>query len=408
MNKLKFLALLFSLFLPVLSSAQDISLMGRVLFPGNESSVVTSGIYGSKNTFGMRANATVLALRANSLDPGGYPVSGFNYLKQISKYGDRDSVALYADNTSSAYKSWQIIKRGYFTATSVTSSQIKKEYLKNGMLIDTVDKPGWSGIIISIENNKIITNGWVNNNTGELGVPPQDSELIINPLTKIWGANFNIFLEKNGSAKAGVIQENGVVNNLIPNPNAVNGIDNVILPISKYGGTAAYLSRSASSGEKQQWLFGFVSQGAKNSNFNSMDLSAKSNTNVGFMENSSANSGLIFSGKNKSSSIEWRVGDKIYSRIDPHGKIVKLSYSTKVVKKSTKITDDYYRYIVDSPENIILTLPDTIPVEDGFTVEILNFSGHEINFISSRKINKKNNNGSDLKVMFIEQQWYII
>lgn len=72
--------------------------------------------------------------------------------------------------------------------------------------------------------------GWVNTATGHLGTPPDGYGLVINPITKIWAANFNAFLEENSQSNSLVVQENGVVNNKLGNPMAVNGIDTVILP----------------------------------------------------------------------------------------------------------------------------------------------------------------------------------
>ena len=63
-----------------LAEQNNIGLMGRVKSP-SPSDLFASGIYAAKDTFGMRANAVVLAARANAPDNNTYPVNGFNYTK---------------------------------------------------------------------------------------------------------------------------------------------------------------------------------------------------------------------------------------------------------------------------------------------------------------------------------------
>ncbi|HDT6086166.1 hypothetical protein RZO85_13615 [Raoultella ornithinolytica] len=384
-----------------------IGTMGRIVQSvGNNT--ITSGVYAAKDTYGMRANAVVLAARANAEDGDSYPVNGFNYTKALSNYGGRDSVGLYADNTSNPFKAWERVGATKYSPTSVSSPVLNAKDIKPGMLLDTGGEPKWSAYVISVQEHKIITNGWVNNKTKSLGIPPDGQELIINPVTKIWATNFNVFLKNGGRANAGVIQENGLINNSNKNPNAINGLDTVVLPGSTYGGTAAYLARSAITGNKQQWQIGFMSQGAKNANFYSADASPDKSTNSGFLENSSASSGLTFSGKNKDSSIEWRSKGKIISRVSPDGQIMKISYRTLVINDSKKLSDDYYRYIVNAKKDVSITLPDTINVSDGFTMEIDNFSNHEINLNGNAKINKNIDSQKRMVVTFASGEWYVM
>ena len=328
--------------------------------------------------------------------------------KALSRYGSRDSVGLYADNSSLPFRDWEKISEATYSPTSFTANGIIASKIKAGMLIDTNTNPSWSGYVVSVNENKVVTNGWVNNSTKRMGTPPQHSGLIINPATKIWATNFNIFLNDGGRARAGVIQENGLINNSVTNPKEINGLDTVILPSSKYGGTAAYLSRSARNGNKQQWLLGFASQGARDANFYSADASREKSTNTGFMENSSASTGMLFSGKNKLSSIEWRKEGKVTARISPDGKLMKVAFSTKLVKESSKITDSYYKYIVNSNKGISLSLPSSKDVIDGYTVEIDNFSGNKISFIADAKINISPKETTSVHATFTSGEWFVM
>ncbi|EMX8699911.1 hypothetical protein AAH248_005220 [Klebsiella michiganensis] len=409
--KIRYLALIVTIFLVCIrqtfSAESNIGTMGRVMSP-SESNTFSSGVYAAKDTYGMRANAVVLAARANADDSESYPVNGFNYTKAMSNYGGRDSVGLYTDNTSSPFKSWEKVRSTKYTPTSVSSPELDSSKIKPGMLLDVASNPKWSAYVISIENHKIITNGWVNNSTKKIGTPPSGAALFINPVTKIWATNFNIFLKKGGKARAGVIQENGLINNENENPNAINGLDTVVLPGSKYGGTAAYLARSARTGGKQQWQMGFMSQGAKIANFYSSDATPEKSTKVGFIDNSSASVGFIFSGKNKDSSTEWRSNGQVISRISPDGQIIKLAYKTQVLSDSKKLSDDYYKYIINANKDISITLPQKSKIADGFTIEIDNFSNHKVSFYGDAKINSSAERTQKMVATYTNGEWYVM
>lgn len=197
--KICFFSLLSIVLLPkyVSSAEENVSFntIGRISFKNVDSvdKNISSSIYVSKNTYGMRANAVVGAFSANPENPFDYPILGLNGIIQMAKYKDRDSVSLYADNTSLPFKSWEILKSINYTATSFTAEKYNNQNLKPGMLIETEHEPKWSSYIVSIEGNKVTTSGWVNNSTGHLGIPKSGVGLLINPITKIWATNFNIF-----------------------------------------------------------------------------------------------------------------------------------------------------------------------------------------------------------------------
>lgn len=388
--------------------ASDIGTMGRIT-TDQKGDIITEGLYASKDTYGMRASAVALAIRANPDKPFEYPINGFSWTKALSGYNNRDSVGLYADNTSPPFRNWEIINEAQYTPTSFTSSHIDTSKLKPGMLIDTDHSPKWSAYIVSVSGDRVTTGGWVNTATKKMGTPKNGVGLKINPTSKIWATNFNIFLAQNGRAKAGVIQENGVINNAIANPNEVNGIDNVILPASKFGGTAAYLARSATSGNKQQWSIGYMSQGAKTANFYSSDSTKNINTESGFLENSHANTGLAFSGKNKNSSIEWYSSGILSAKISPEGQIEKIAYKTKLISSDTHLTDNFARYIINSSNDITLYLPDQKKLADGYTLEIYNINTRKVNFKTEGKINNAiNGNEKKINLIFTNGEWFIL
>lgn len=363
-----------------------------------EYKTLSNSFYASKDTFGMRANAVVAAFSANSNSLFDYPITGFSYLMQMGKYLDRDSVGLYADNTSPPFKKWELVNGVTYTPTSFMAKNYNTESLRPGMLVDTNSEPKWSSYIVSVKKDKIITAGWVNTKNGHLGTPENGTDLIVNPITKIWATNFNIFFPPHGRSDKGVVQENAIVNNSVMNPKFINGIDVVILPQSKFGGTSAFISRSANNGNEQQWEYGFLSLGAVNS-FVSSD-SGKKSPEISFHENSASINGMVFEGRNKINSILWKSKGKISASIGPDGEFSMLSLRTSFVTNNTNLATDYSRYVFQNKTKIEVILPDTNFLNPGFTLKLVKTSNADI--ILKTK-DKTNINGQSF--VLTEGQW---
>ncbi|TBP38617.1 hypothetical protein [Klebsiella quasipneumoniae] len=415
MKKVICLTILFLYSIPNYAESLKVNSLGRLDISNEyKASNIASSYLASKDTYGMRTNAVVAGFSANSERPFDYPILGFEGIMQLAKYHDRDSVALYVDNTSPPFKPWETISNVTYTPTSFNTIGYDIENLKPGMLVDTLHSPKWSTYIVAVHHNKIVTAGWVNSKTGHLGTPKNGIGLIVNPLTKIWASNFNIFFPNNGRAENGVIQENGIINNNVKNPNAINGLDTVVLPQSKYGGTAAYLARSADRGGKQQWAYGFISQGAKISFISSNSVAHK--PDASFHDMSSAYYGIVFDGHNAKSSIVWKDNSgTIVSSIDPNGSIESISYKTKVINDDGYITKDYSRYLVSGKNDITLILPDSKTIIDGFTVKISKLSKNKLTLKphNHENINNQSDNfilmGTLNKELFFKDgNWYIL
>ncbi|WP_369789085.1 hypothetical protein [Rouxiella sp. WC2420] len=346
--------------------------------------VYLSSVYAGKNTYGMRANAVVAAFKGNSDGPFDFPILGFPDIKSMGSYSDRDSVTLYADNTSAPYKSWERIKNTKFTPTSVESDNIVSENIKVGMILDTDSSPKWSTYVTSVQKNKITTAGWVNIGNQLIGTPKNGTDIIVNPLTKIWATNFNVFMDSNGRATSAVIQENGMVNNKVSEPITINGIDNVILPQSKFGGTAAFLARGANTEFLQRWKIGFDSQGS-DINFLSTDLGDNTPApSIGFSEASRATDGMVFSGANVNSSITWKHGERVIASIDPEGLVTRQGYKIAVASSNMQLSDYIGRYLISAQNDITLKLPDKKNVFPGYTLKLTKVSGNgKVVFTSS-------------------------
>lgn len=374
-----------------------------------------SGFYAARDTYGMRANSVVAAFQANPGRPFDFPIAGFPFVKALGSYPDRDSVSLYADNSSPAFKAWEVIKSADYTPTSFTAPAVDGKKITPGMIIDTDHNPKWSSYVVAVQGDRVITAGWVNSGTKRLGTPESGIGLVINPITKIWATNFNAFLPKDGRSSSLVIQENAIVNNKIEKPSAINGLDTVILPQSKFGGTAAYLARSADGGNAQQWHYGFISQGSVAS-FTSSD-SKKHSPSVGFLEDSKAKSGMIFNGRNTDNSIVWKDSGRVAAAIDPTGLITKFGYKTAVAKHDTQLSDMIGRYLINpnAKDVITLTLPKKENVFAGYTIKLMKVSPSDSTVVF-KSPDSQVNGGSSAKIpggawnkeaVFDGTYWYI-
>ncbi|RLM27423.1 hypothetical protein BIY26_05975 [Brenneria goodwinii] len=386
--------------------------MGRVEIGETPDIQFLSGVYVSRDTFGMRANAVAAAVRANAKFPFDYPVLGLNFQKDLITYGDRDSVGLYADNTSPPFKPWEKVTNVTYYPVSFTSPELDTSMIKPGMIIDTDHKPKWSTYVVKVSNGKVLTAGWVNSATRRMGTPPSGVGLTINPITKVWATNFNTFLPDGARSKAAVIQENGAINNSIKEPSFVVGIDTVLLPQSKFGGTAAYLARQSDGGNMQRWKYGFVSQGAY-ANFASHD-SARLTPDIGFEESSSAKNGMVFAGKNTESSLLWKDGSRVVASIDPKGLIQKIGYKTIVIKNDTELSDTVGRYIISSLGKVTLTLPPKKNVFDGYTLKLTKTSGKDVTLKSSDGVSINGNTNFTIsdaswnkEAIYVGGSWFI-
>lgn len=389
------------------SQSMEPNVMGRIAADTELKKSYMSGAYISRDTFGMRANAAAAAITANTMTPFNFPIIGLNFMKALANYKDRDSVGLYVGNASAPFKKWERVASGTYTPTSFESAEMDASKIKPGMIIDTMHKERWSAVVVKVYPKKIVTGGWVNLSTGKMGTPPDTDGIIINPITKVWTTNFNVSLAANGRASKAVIQENGVINNKVENPSSVYGIDNIVLPQSKYGGTISFLSRSATSGNKQQWSVGFMARGSKNANFSSVDGGGKEGTQVGYSENSSAINGMVFNGKNKDSSIKWMLNGRVMAKISPDGKFEKIAYKTKVITQSTQLDDTYSKYIINANTDVKLQLPSLKDNVDGLTIQLVNFSGHKVDISPSQNIVISKSIGKVITASLVDGKWMV-
>nr|WP_128755123.1 tail fiber domain-containing protein [Pantoea vagans] len=148
-------------------------------------------------------------------------VLGVTSPDQIATYTDRDSVGFYAENY--APQILATTSAGTYTVNSVTlgaaltADQVKK--MRVGMIVDTKHTPTkYSGIVTGWAANgtSIAVEGWYlvdgSSATHSKVTPANGPGVNINPFTKTWAMNANVFIDANSHAAAAVGMELGVAN----------------------------------------------------------------------------------------------------------------------------------------------------------------------------------------------------
>lgn len=165
-----------------------------------------------KFTYGAFETAAVVSFQANNAQR--VQVNGFVTPGQVATYQDRDSVAVYADNVAPALL--QSIAGASFTATTASFSTALNASVVVGMLVDTGHSPKYTGTITAISADRLsfTVSGWFQmGNTAAGQVPAGTSSLFLNPVTKVWAHNANVYLTADSYATRSAGFELGLVNN---------------------------------------------------------------------------------------------------------------------------------------------------------------------------------------------------
>lgn len=211
----------------------------------------------SRKTFGRYNSATAASIIANSAT-GMSEVMGINDESMgLENYDNRDSVGLYVSNETN----------GLIITTDTVGFGVNyvdvnpKTDLTNvevGMFVDTSEKPKKTGIVKGIAGNRITVNKWLAvGNGADNQVPATGSNVIINPMTAIWGQNTLVSLNADQTSVQAIGYELDIKNDQ-PHRDNVDGYMAVMM--GKYPGNAAYTAKSAGEGP---WRYGLYSNGSE-------------------------------------------------------------------------------------------------------------------------------------------------
>lgn len=154
-------------------------------------------------------------------------VLGIVNASDLSTYTDRDTVGLYAANMAPPLLAET--SAGNYTGTSVTvvggltDAQIRK--LRVGMIVDTKHSPKYSGFITgwAADGSVINVSSWyLAGGGGAPATPANGVGIRVNPFTKAWAMNANLWVDPTSYANAGVAFELGVGNNKLDYDPATN------------------------------------------------------------------------------------------------------------------------------------------------------------------------------------------
>jgi hypothetical protein len=212
---------------------------------------------------------------------------------RVATYQSRDSVALYASNSSIASFASDNGATAFTTTTYVpsvplTSSQVAS--LRTGMLIDAggiYSTSKYTGTITgwSTSGTSVTVSGWFQSGNQASGqIPSNGTSVVINPVTKIWAANFSTDVEAGGAQNSAGI-EMDVTNNSAPvslsDPYAQWGYD--VTGGGTYGGTVGYIARGKflSAFTAQTGTFAGFSASPQTAYIASMQYGFRASGNIG-------------------------------------------------------------------------------------------------------------------------------
>ena len=188
------------------------------------------GVSFNKKTFGRYNNATVISAIANEPNIA-QVLGGSENTGSLLDYPDRDSVAMYLSNVGVAPVLNSNVSN--FTNTSVTLPDVDLSNVKKGMLVDVTNgDEKYIGLVTDISGQTVYVDGFYTDET-TTSTPPNNSNVIINNITKIWCLNSNLYLNNNVSHGSNI--EIGI-QNTSDNTDDITGIDIVNMAnSSRYG-----------------------------------------------------------------------------------------------------------------------------------------------------------------------------
>ena len=281
-------------------------------------------------------------------------ICGFRKESDLSTYSDRDSAIMYVEGTLPSCKILEVIN---FTADSVT---VKGDIsnIEQGLIIDCMNQSElnpfnqaskFSGFVTEVIGQTIKVSGWYQQGNSASGQVPNKNRIIINPVTKLWTMNNNLFLNAESFGWGGVIAEYGLFNRKSVATGDENyrlsGIDLINYDgICEYG----YSIRNSNTKETTKTKIGFKADKIVNS-FKSTNAKTagfiSDNDNIGFSSN---NNNVGFKSNEADNKIAFQNKDGRF-KVSGFGTINNLLLNRKVYGSNSTIAPyDAFLHIVGS------------------------------------------------------------
>lgn len=222
------------------------------------------GIRTSSDTYGTGDYGCGFAVVANAPKAQNARILELTTPAKLSKFLSRDSVGLYAENTSKAPEVNMPDAGTTYTATGAAfSTPIGVNRLRVGMIVDTKHSPKYSGFLTGWTTTSITVSAWYLVDGSEVaGTPPDGFGFYISPITKTWAGNLNVFLDDNSIVGgAGVREATGLEIGVFDTSTGTQplsvGVD--VIPLGNRSGKFAFWGRGPSVGSSYGWESTFLS-----------------------------------------------------------------------------------------------------------------------------------------------------
>jgi len=177
-------------------------------------SIVRPGQRSNLRPMGTRDLACASAAMVSANPQRGSEINGFSDTKSVGIYPEFGAVGFYADVYADPNEQIRISSVASYTATSVVLSTpltaAQKYRCLEGTIISTYHEPKrYSAVISSVSSDNLtinVQNGWYLAETNTTATPTGTDGVVINPINKIWGSNFQVKLPSgtNASAASGI------------------------------------------------------------------------------------------------------------------------------------------------------------------------------------------------------------
>jgi hypothetical protein len=210
-------------------------------------------------TYGTDNNAVGSTFRLGFAQDDGAEIMSFSNPNQLASYDTRDSVAKYTDIVGLPPLA-TLAGASYTATTVVPTSPLGADILRQlkiGMIIDTNHSPNrFSGFITSwaSDGTSITVSGWyeVTGVAGSPSTPSGTATAYLNPITKVWATNTNVFLNSSSHADACVAVEYGIFDNKAASTAVFGGTHyawgNDVINLGTYKVQALYVARGGAAG----------------------------------------------------------------------------------------------------------------------------------------------------------------
>lgn len=326
----------------------------------------------AKELYGVRRNACAQSIRANSGNDGfNAQVTGVSSTQELANYGYVDNVSLIADITNKPYSAWEIVSVPTYSITGFSATGLDFTKMKKGMIVRTLHASQYFGIIssLSAETNTVNVIEWRKSGSTSAETPPNGYGLVINPVDKIWAANFNIDLPLGSRCENAAVAEYGVVNNNNPNPISMNMMDLVILGHSAYGATSAVFAHSSAAAK---FYAPFIARNSTHAAFladedNQRGFWAKDAT-FGFVYSANVEDGSKYSYSVKLDNSG--ISTDLRMAIDDSGRACRMPEKVGVALNGVQLSFFAKRWINTTNSSVTTALPADSIIQDGDLIKL--------------------------------------